>query len=103
MNESIGIEMLLSTHKKVMSLHKKYDEPSDVIDDAINVLIRGPTLRDFFDYLDLLKNVTSVRGVNIEDWVEQMERTHSEEELKKIYVLDAIHTLERIEERDKKK
>lgn len=98
MNESISTEILLSTYKKVMSLHKKYDEPNDVIDDAINVLTRGPTLRDFFDYLDLLKNVTSTRGFSIESWIKHIERTYSEEELKTFYILDYIHSLEGEEE-----
>ena len=94
MNESIGIELLLSTYKKVMSLHKQYDDASDVIDDAINALTRGPTLKDFIDFLDILKNVVRGHGLTVDGWIELMEESYSEEELKKIRILDAIHTLE---------
>ena len=98
-NESMWVEMLLSTYKKVESLHKKYDEPNDVIDSAINVLVRGPTLRDFVDYLDLLKNVVWTQGFrDVDAWIEHVERTCSEEEFKAVYILDFIHCLETEEE-----
>ena len=98
-NESIGVDMLFSTYKKAMSLHKKYDELSDVIDDAVNVLVRGPTVRNFIDYLDLFKNVIWTQGFgDIDTWIEHIERTCSEEELKTVYILDYIHCLETEEE-----
>lgn len=101
MKETIGIDLSLSAHKKIESLCEQYDEPSDVIDDAVNRLVRGQTLRDFFDYLDLLKNVTRAQGLTVDEWIEKMEGAFSDEELRKKYLLDVIRSYERREKEER--
>lgn len=101
MKETIGIDVSLSAHKKIESLCEQYDEPSDVIDDAVNRLVRGPKLRDFFDYLDLLKNVMRAQGLTVDEWIEKMEWAFSDEELRKKYLLDVIRSYERREKEER--
>ena len=92
--ETLYMDIPLATLKKVNSLLRIYRELESVMEDAVNVLTRGPNVQYMLEIHDLMIKVTKNHNLTLSEWLQHIKRTFTTKELEQLYILEVIQSME---------